>query len=567
MTDFPATQHAVQLVGPDELTLNDAKAVPQPTGHQILAKIEATGLCFSDLKLLKQFSAHVRKGPVVSGVDEAVLEGLPSYVPGEQPTVPGHECVCRVVAVGEDVDRHAVGDRCIVQADWREALTAESNGAFGYNFEGALQQYVLLDERIVIEPSTGEKYLIAVGDERSASAVALVEPWACVESSYVSDERRTVKPGGKLLVLAEDGHDPASIDAAINTAEGPEEIVAIYVNHDHRETLSFPGEGMSLIQTEDPSDELAAIPDETFDDIVYFGANPDRIEILNDKLARGGIMNVVLGGETIGRPVEIGVGRVHYGLTRWIGTTGSNAGASYKTIPATGELRNDERVVVIGAGGPMGQMHVIRNLSTGIVGVSVTATDFDQSRLDALAEKVAPLAKANHVELKTANPKTDDVSEPSSYYAIMAPVGSLVAQGVSKGDNGAIINIFAGIPATVKQAIDLDRYIAKGMFMFGTSGSRIDDMIIVRDKVESGQLDTDLSVDAICGMAGAVEGIRAVENRLMAGKIVVYPDLVDLPLVPLENLPEQLPAVAAKLKHGCWCKEAEQELLKMAANG
>jgi D-arabinose 1-dehydrogenase-like Zn-dependent alcohol dehydrogenase len=567
MTEFPASQQAVQLVGPDKLELNANKAVPKPTGHQILAKIEATGLCFSDLKLLKQFSGHVRKGPVVGGVAEDILEGLASYVPGEQPTVPGHECVCRIVAVGDDVERHAVGDRCIVQADWREVLTAESNAAFGYNFEGALQQYALLDERLVIEPSTDEKYLIEVNDDRSASAVALVEPWACVECSYASPERNTVKPFGKLLVVAEDGHDPASIDAAINTADGPEEIVAIYVNHEHRETLSFPGEGMTLIQTEDPDDELASLPDETFDDIIYFGARPERIETLNDKLGRGGIMNVVLGGESIGRPVEIGVGRVHYGLTRWIGTTGSDAGASYRHIPPTGELRKDESVVVIGAGGPMGQMHVIRNLSTDIEGVSVTATDFDQPRLDALAAKVAPLAEANNCPLKTANPKTDDVSQPFSYYAIMAPVGSLVAQAVDEGDEGAIINIFAGIPATVKQAIDLDRYIANGMFMFGTSGSRIDDMRIVRDKVQAGQLDTDLSVDAVCGMAGAVEGIRAVENREMAGKIVVYPELVDLPLIPLEDLADRYPAVAEKLSNGCWCKEAEAELLKLAAKG
>jgi D-arabinose 1-dehydrogenase-like Zn-dependent alcohol dehydrogenase len=555
-------QHAVQLVGPDQLELNTNKAVPTPTGKQILATIEATGLCFSDLKLLKQFNGHVRKSEVVGGVEPQVLDHLPSYCPGEQPTVPGHECVCRIVAVGEDVERHEVGQRYIVQADWRDVLTAESNGAFGYNFEGALQQYVLLDERIVIEPSTGEKYLIAVGDERSASSVALVEPWACVESSYVSPERNTVKPRGRLLVVAEAGHDPASIDAAINTAEGPEEIVAIYVNHDHRETLSFPGEGMSLTQTDDPDDEIAALPEETFDDIIYFGANGDRIEALNDKLGRGGIMNVVLGGEMIGRPVEIGVGRVHYGLTRWIGTTGKDAGASYRAVPPTGELRESERVVVVGAGGPMGQMHTIRNLSTGIEGVSVTATDFDQPRLDALAEKVAPLAKANNCPLTTLNPKTDNADEAFTYYAIMAPVGSLVAQAVAEGHDEAIINIFAGIPATVKQAIDLDRYITRGMFMFGTSGSRIEDMIIVRDKVEAGQLNTDLSVDAICGMAGAVEGIRAVDNRTLAGKIVVYPQLQDLPLIPLEELPKHRPDVAGKLHNGCWCREAEEELLK-----
>jgi D-arabinose 1-dehydrogenase-like Zn-dependent alcohol dehydrogenase len=59
---LPETQHAVHLVGPDKLVLNKCKKVFAPREHQILCKVEAVGLCFSDLKLLKQFSSHVRKG-------------------------------------------------------------------------------------------------------------------------------------------------------------------------------------------------------------------------------------------------------------------------------------------------------------------------------------------------------------------------------------------------------------------------------------------------------------------------------------------------------------------------
>ena len=81
MTALPKTQTAVQLTGPDELTLNPNKTVPQPGPYQILAKVEAVGLCFSDLKLLKQFAAHGRKGPIVSGMDNATLAQIPSYVP------------------------------------------------------------------------------------------------------------------------------------------------------------------------------------------------------------------------------------------------------------------------------------------------------------------------------------------------------------------------------------------------------------------------------------------------------------------------------------------------------
>jgi hypothetical protein len=81
-------------------------------------------------------------------------------------------------------------------------------------------------------------------------------------------------------------------------------------------------------------------------------------------------------------------------------------------------------------------------------------------------------------------------------------------------------------------------------------------------RVEAGSLDTNVSVAAICGLEAAVDGIRAVENRLMAGKIIVYPDAAGLPLTPLELLGERLPKVAKCLKNGLWSKEAEKELLK-----
>ena len=146
----------------------------------------------------------------------------------------------------------------------------------------------------------------------------------------------------------------------------------------------------------------------------------------------------------------------------------------------------------------------------------------------------------------------------------MAPVGPLVAQAVKDSMDGTIINIFAGIPASVKQELDLDTYIANRCFMFGTSGSRLSDMKVVLEKVLTGQLDTDCSVDAVCGMAGAIDGIRALENRLMAGKIIVYPELKDLPLIPLSKLAAKYPSVAEKLNNGIWTKEAEQELIQIA---
>ncbi len=122
----------------------------------------------------------------------------------------------RIVAVGSDVRHHQVGERVLVQTDYRHLPTASSNAAFGYNFEGALQEYVVLDERVIMDPATGERFLIPVSDGPSASAVALIEPWACVEAAYAWGERTTLKAGGRLLVVADavDGLDDLVAQAA-----------------------------------------------------------------------------------------------------------------------------------------------------------------------------------------------------------------------------------------------------------------------------------------------------------------------------------------------------------------
>lgn len=552
---IPATQYAVQLVGPDELTLNTSKPVVHPGPHQMLAKIECVGLCFSDLKLLNQFSGHARKSEIVDGLAKEILSEIPSYVPNNEPTVPGHEVVCRIIEVGDQVKHHEVGERCLIQADFRQLPTAGSNAAFGYNFEGALQEYVLLDERVVIDRD-GERFLIPVAEHLGASQAALVEPWACVEDSYVVLERTTVLPGGRLLIVAASGHEIQGVEASYGNAP-PATITAI-TDESQRDAVSALGNVAF-------TDSLADVPDEGFDDVIYFGSSKADLDALNDKLAVRGIINIVLGGKTIGELVHVGVGRVHYGFTRWVGTTGSDASEGYKRVPEHPEVRDGDSVVVIGAGGPMGQMHVIRNICSGRSDLSVTATDLDDTRLEALARKCETIAATNNVTLRMVNTKSEQLDNTFSYWALMAPISVLVEQAIAGSKPNALINIFAGIPAPVKHDLDLDTYIANDLYMFGTSGSTISDMKIVLQKVTDGQLNTNTSVDAISGMAGATGGIDAVKNRTMAGKIIVYPQLHDIGLIPLSQLGEHFPTVAAKLNDGQWCSEAEAELLKTAS--
>lgn len=548
---IPSTQRAVQLVGPDRLVLNESKPVHPPGPHQLLCRVVVVGLCFSDLKLLKQFSEHPRKAAVTGGVDPDVLRTLPTYVPGDKPTVPGHEPVVEVAAVGPGVERFRPGERYFVQADWRWVKTPLSNGAFGYNFEGALQEYTLLDERLLVSPEGEVMLLPAPAGERSAAAYGLVEPWACVENSYQTRERRELLPGGRLLIVT----DTAAADAAIARLlrNAPPPAAFDWVG-------TPPAE---LRRAARRLDGIAAAAEQQYDDIIYAGHDADRLAALFAKAARDGRLWVAACGGRFGRPVETAIGAIHYFGLRIAATPGDDPAAAMAVVPETGELRAGETVHVVGAGGPMGVMHVIRDLSAGIPGIRVVAADLSDERLDALERLAAPLARRGGLEFLRYNSGSQQPPVSSfDYSVIMAPVPALVAAAVKSSRPRARINIFAGIPLGKTGPVDMDACVERGLYMFGTSGSTMNDMRIVLENVRSGRLDTNVSVAAVSGLEGAIEGIRAVERQQVAGKILVYPACRGLGLTPLRDLPAR---VRAKLRDGVWTREAEEELLAVAA--
>lgn len=528
---IPPTQHAVRLTGPGQLHLTATKPVPEPGPHQFLARVEAVGLCFSDMKLLKQFAEHARKGPVLAGLPPEVLAGMPNYVPGDRPTVPGHEVVCRVVRSGAGVRHYRPGDRLIVQADYRPLKTAGANSAFGYNFEGGLQEYVLFDERVVGDPEREDGFLIPVPDDMGASSLALIEPWACVENSYATPERQTVLPEGRRLVVGMDGDDVARLAGERRTRSV---------------TLRTASQALPT--------------DQSFDDIVCSVAEPSLIGSLIGLLAKGGLLSLVLDGKRLASPVSVDVGRVHYAGIRLVGTVTADLDDALGMIPLTGEIRDGDRVLVVGAGGPMGQMHTMRAL-LGFPHAHVVATDTSRARLDELDRKVAGIVAGHGGAYRSVPASELAESETFDYVAIMAPIPELVQEAIRRSRQGARINLFAGIAPGTSVPLDLQTLLERRVYLFGTSGSEPRDMRLVLDKAAGGRLRTDLSVAAVSGMAGALDGLRAVEQRSLDGKIVVYPQLADLPLIPLGELEARLPHVAARLDHGSWCREAERALL------
>lgn len=547
MPDLPATQYAIQFTGKDEVFLNTAKPVDAIGPTQILLQVEACGICFSDTKLLHAFADHPRKSAVVSGLSADELAQVPSYRPGAEPTVPGHEPVARVVAVGDQVTHYQVGERVLVQADWRHLPTAASNGAFGYNFEGALQEYVVVDERIVVHE--GEEFMLRVSDAPTAAQVALVEPWSTVEASYSRAERNTLAAGGRLLVVADAGVTPSGLEPLLAAARPG--------------SIEVAGADPAAVDPQAVAIGLHQV-EPGLGDILYFGSDAATVERLSALLGARSLLCVVLGGATLDRLVNLDVGRVHYDFTRYIGTTGSDPAEAYAHIPAKGEIRAGDSVAIIGAAGPMGLMHTVRTVSLGLPGVTVDAADVNDERLAHLAAVVEPTAAERGAPFRVVNSTVTPLEPGYGYVTCLVPVPALLSQAVDLAGEGAIVNAFAGFAAGTLAELDLQGIIERHVFLIGTSGSEMTDMRTLLTKLETGALDTAISLDAVCGMAGFSDAIDAVNNRTSGGKIMVYPGLHDLGFVRLYELAEKLPEVAAAMNDGRWTKSAEAALLATA---
>lgn len=124
------------------------------------------------------------------------------------------------------------------------------------------------------------------------------------------------------------------------------------------------------------------------------------------------------------------------------------------------------------------------------------------------------------------------------------------------------MNVFAGLASGTMAKLSLSA-LCRGVKIIGCSGSRISDLRRVLELVESGLLDSNRSVAAIGGLSAAHDGLEAVKTAKFPGKTVIYTQIRELPLMPLEEVPERIPELKGKLSpEGAWTNEAEAALLE-----
>ena len=163
-------------------------AVPDPAADQILVRVDAVGLCFSDVKLIRLGGEH----PKLYGRD---LE--------KEPTRLGHETAVTVVGLGDQLtSRFHPGQRLAIQPD---IYARGRSTAYGYTIPGGLIGYHVIGPEVLAADDGA--YVTEVDDRLGYAETALTEPWACVEGAYTQRRRLEPQSGGRALVIGRTGDE------------------------------------------------------------------------------------------------------------------------------------------------------------------------------------------------------------------------------------------------------------------------------------------------------------------------------------------------------------------------
>jgi len=535
-------------------------AMPEVGPDDLLARVDACGLCFSDIKVIRLGPEH----PRISGRDMA-----------NDPVVLGHEVALTIVQVGEHRRAdYSVGDRFVVQA---EIYYRGENLAFGYALHGGLEQFARIGPPI-LDGDDG-CYLIPIPDDIGYSEAALAEPWACVVCAFRVETRRSIKEGGVAAVVGGEGCRESF--SAGRLADGPAPSLIVMLNlpaaiENQLQTASQYGVRIVRAASED---ELAGIAAERggIDDLVLLDPSADQVEALAELLADDGVL-CLMTDKPLERPVKVDAGRIHYDGTRYVGASGPDVGAAYGATRSVKPIKGGT-MLIAGAAGPMGQMHVQRALEHPDGPSLVVATDIDDDRLATVPERYGALAERNDRTLATVNPLSmdpDAVEEQMAQFApdgfddvvVLVPVPAVIAANAGYLGERGMYNVFAGVARGTMVEMDVSDVALRGVRYTGTSGSAIEDLRSTIGMTERGELAPNRAVAAIGGIAAAWDGLQAVQESELTGKAVIYPHVSDLPLTPLEDLAAVEPEVAALLSEsGAWTKEAEAELLRRHVRG
>lgn len=254
---IPTTMRAVVVYGPEDYRLEE-RPVPVPGDGELLLKVDAVGVCASDLKCYH--------GAAKFWGDE----NRPAWA--EKDRIPGHEFVGTVVSAGAgalDKRKVALGDRiaceqivpcwecryCLMGSYWMCAV----HDMFGFKgYDGAMAEYVLVPTKALTHP---------VSRDLAPQVAAFAEPLSC---AFHAVERANIQ-FNDVVVIA--GAGPIGLSAIAGARQkNPLLIIALDVVDDKLALAKKVGADMTINIAENDAVQMVKDLTEGYGADVYIEA-------------------------------------------------------------------------------------------------------------------------------------------------------------------------------------------------------------------------------------------------------------------------------------------------------
>ena len=364
--DIPGEMRALVLdgVGLDHLQVRKVPT-PRPGPRQLLARVDAAGICTSLIKLIAQGPDH----RLVYGRDIAA-----------HPLILGDEGSITIVKVGDDLRQaYRVGERFVIQPavdhapinnrDWyQNGANGVEKIAVSYTLAGHLAEYILVTEEVLAAGC-----LLPVPDNALTYAhAALSEPFSCAISAQDHHMHLTqddplaprgvlkgLRPGGVVVVVGAGAMGRMHIDAAFSYR--PRAIIVsdfIDSRLDLVKTLfgkRAEQTGIALYAISPAQTDLGQVIDEITDyhgadDVIVAVGSRKAIESSQGYCGRGGVFDLFGGLKRGDDIVGLDVGIIHY---KEINVTGSSGGSPWDiartlALMASGEVDAGAHIAQIG---------------------------------------------------------------------------------------------------------------------------------------------------------------------------------------------------------------------------
>ncbi len=517
----------------------EEKQIERPGKDEVLARVDALAICASDIKMINMG----REYPLFRNRN---FENFPAIL--------GHELSLTVVEAGKNLEqRWKPGMRIGIQPD---VYMDSIRYCVGVNTDGGMQQYILL-KKPTFYSDQGET-IFPVKKELSYAAVAQLEPNACVEAAYRRWGREDFKRDGSLLLyIGEEGDESFVLDKNLCHAR-----ISAFIKG--KKTKKYP-DNMRVFHS---LEQAIKSEKEGFHDILIMGSTADEeLELMINHMNQDGLFCWLVQSET-GQKVHVDIAKVHYGTMNWIGTDTHCLSDAFRKENRRYELKKDGKMLIMGGAGAMGRMHTLRALTMKDGPKVIVVTAKGRKRLNALKEDFFKIAQEQGKQLEIVAINENGWKE--KLRSICGKEGFddviVAAPGVEPVENAVLflrkdgmLVLFSGTKYGSYTKLPIGYTASFHGKIHASSGSTVEDQKHILEKIESGQYQLDKNVMAVAGLNALKDAAEAVASGKFSGKVIVYPQLLKLPLTDLKEIGAYDTVLAQIAKNG-WNQQAERRL-------